>query len=275
MITGTFQIKKISDLTHWNEIIFKLPGAHLLQTREWSTIKSHLGWTAQPVLWEDEAGNCRAACLILKRQVRILPGILSANILYAPKGPLLDWSDPPLVEKVLGDLQQITRSERSIFMKIDPDVIYGIGTPGSEQEVTCEDGCALRDRLTRSGWLFSDDQIQFRNSVVINLEKTDDQILANMKQKTRYNIRLAEKKGVVIRKGGLADTAMLYKMYAGTSLRNGFTIRDRHYYERVWKILYQAGMLEFLIASFDKKPIAGLVLLHFRQTCILFLWHVR
>ena len=84
-----------------------------------------------------------------------------------------------------------------------------------------------------------------------------------MKQKTRYNIRLAEKKGVEIRKGNLNDASMLSKMYAETSLRNGFAVREREYYERVWQILFDAGMLTFLIAEFEGEPIAGLVLFHF------------
>jgi lipid II:glycine glycyltransferase (peptidoglycan interpeptide bridge formation enzyme) len=270
MKTSFFQSKKVNDLTYWNDIIKNLPGAHLLQTREWSKIKSSLGWTAQPVLWEDKAGKCQAACLILKRQVVILPRFFSASILYAPKGPILDWSNPELVDQVLGDLKVIARSERSIFIKIDPDVICGTGVPGSDKEKIHEVGCDLREKLTHSGWTFSNDQIQFRNSVIIDLEKTDDQILANMKQKTRYNIHLAEKKGVMVRKGTLADTAMLYKMYAETSIRNGFIIRDRYYYEHVWQILYNAGMLEFLIATFDEQPIAGLVLFHFGKRAYYF-----
>ncbi|MGB8252599.1 MAG: peptidoglycan bridge formation glycyltransferase FemA/FemB family protein [Anaerolineaceae bacterium] len=262
--------RQISDLKHWDEIIKKLPGAHLLQTREWYLIKAPIGWSPLPYIWEDENGNCLAACLILKRQINILPPLIHASILYAPKGPLLDWIDPSLVERILIDLKGIARSEKSLFIKIDPDVIYGTGVPGTIDESTNDKGVDFQNALKRSGWHFSDSQIQFRNSVIIDLKQTDDQVLGRMKQKTRYNIRLAEKKGVVIRRGDLNDSAMLYKMYAETSLRNGFTIRERQYYERVWKILFKAGMLEFLVADYHEKPIAALILFLFSKRAYYF-----
>ena len=251
------------NLDGWDTIIRKLPHAHLLQTREWALIKSPLGWTPLAYSWEDEAGKCKAACLVLKRQVRILPGLLSARILYAPKGPLLDWHDEPLVDHVLSDLKQIAREEKSIFIKIDPDVVCATGLPGAEEEKHIPEGTRLQGYLYDSGWQYSNDQIQFRNTIVIDLSCTDDELLARMKQKTRYNIRLAEKKGVEIRKGCMSDAPMLSKMYAETSLRNGFAVREREYYERVWQILFDAGMLTFLIAEFEGEPIAGLILFHF------------
>jgi len=55
-----------------------------------------------------------------------------------------------------------------------------------------------------------------------------------MKQKTRYNVRLAEKKGVKLRVGKLEDIPLLFKMYAETSIRDGFVIRDEDYYRVVW-----------------------------------------
>jgi len=258
-----YHLNRKQYLEVWDAVIQNLPNAHLLQTREWSLIKAPLGWSPSTYTWEDEAGSCIAACLILKRQVRILPGLLSASILYAPKGPLLDWHDQPLVECVLSDLKQIAREENAIFIKIDPDIIYATGLPGTEDEKSIPEGIRLQDSLKSSGWQYARDQIQFRNTITIDLSLANDELLARMKQKTRYNIRLAEKKGVAIRIGSLKDSAMLSKMYAETSLRNGFAVREREYYERVWKILFDAGMLTFLIAEVEGEPVAGLILFHF------------
>jgi lipid II:glycine glycyltransferase (peptidoglycan interpeptide bridge formation enzyme) len=257
------QLRQKPDLEGWNDIIRVLPDAHLLQTREWASVKAPLGWFPLAFTWEDAAGNCEAACLILKRQVRILPGLLSASILYAPKGPLVDWHNQPLVERILLDLEQITRSEKAIFIKIDPDITCATGMPGTDDEITNPQAIGIQGLLNSSGWHFSYDQVQFRNTITINLASTDAELLEKMKQKTRYNIRLAERKGVIIRKGSVTDAPLLSKMYMETALRNNFTVRDREYYERVWDILSVAGMLTFLIAEVEEEAIAGLVLFHF------------
>jgi lipid II:glycine glycyltransferase (peptidoglycan interpeptide bridge formation enzyme) len=88
--------------------------------------------------------------------------------------------------------------------------------------------------LKRRGWRYSSDQIQFKTTVLIDLTTSEEELLSRMKQKTRYNIRLAEKKGVVVRIGTAEDFDLLYQMYAETSVRDGFVIRDEEYYKTVW-----------------------------------------
>ena len=63
---------------------------------------------------------------------------------------------------------------------------------------------------------------------------SEDELLGRMKQKTRYNIRLAERKGVSVRTGGAADIPRLFRMYAETADRDGFVIRNEEYYRTVW-----------------------------------------
>ncbi|HNE05272.1 MAG TPA: peptidoglycan bridge formation glycyltransferase FemA/FemB family protein, partial [Anaerolineales bacterium] len=94
-------------------------------------------------------------------------------------------------------------------------------------------------------------------------------ILMRMKQKTRYNVRLAEKKGVTVRVGSVDDLPMLYKMYAETSVRDGFVIRDEEYYMMVWKLFltnYESRITPStipLIAEVDNAPVAAIFLFTF------------
>ena len=97
--------------------------------------------------------------------------------------------------------------------------------------------------------MFSSDQIQFRNTVMIDLSPSEDEMLARMKQKTRYNVRLADKKGVTVRTGTLEDLPMLYKMYAETSVRDGFVIRDEGYYQTVWQTFMQIRIADMRTAD--------------------------
>jgi lipid II:glycine glycyltransferase (peptidoglycan interpeptide bridge formation enzyme) len=91
-----------------------------------------------------------------------------------------------------------------------------------------------------------------------------------MKSKTRYNIRLADRKGVTVRQGTGSDLGALYKMYADTSLRAGFAIRDENYYQTVWKIFMETGENpEFspeaqpLLAEYTDQLLAGAVIFRF------------
>jgi peptidoglycan pentaglycine glycine transferase (the first glycine) len=286
----------------WNSLLSTLPNPHFLQTHEWGQVKAKYGWIPLYALWTsdgkflllNETGHltlntdhCVAACLVLKRTISM--GGMSArlSILYAPKGPLLDWTNEPLRNRVLNDLQSLAKEQGGIFLKMDPDVILGTGTPQSEDEVMDNSGQTVMSQLRQRGWRYSSDQIQFKNTVLIDLRPSEAELLAHMKQKTRYNIRLAEKKGVVVRIGTQSDFDMLYRMYAETSMRDGFVIRDAEYYRTVWQTFmanaqppvsslqspitnyraaspwYQLPCAEPLIAEVNSEPVAAIFLFYF------------
>ena len=268
----------------WNQIILKFPDPHFLQSYEWGQVKAQYGWIPYYAVWTDDGkfsisqitdnlslitGHCIAACLILKKQVLNRGFSARLSILYAPKGPLLDWGNTALRTRVLTDLQSYARKQGAVFLKIDPDVVLGRGVPDSDGDVIENSGQTILSDLTRREWVYSSDQIQFQNTVLVDLSATEEEMLARMKPKTRYNIRLAEKKGVTVRVGTLSDLTMLYKMYAETSIRDSFVIRDENYYKTVWKTFMQNNSsfidpLCFpLIAEVDGQPVAAIILFMF------------
>jgi len=261
----------------WNEIICQLPNPHLLQTWEWSQVKAKYGWEPMPFLWESEYAGREpvAAAMILRRKVLDHGFAARLSILYIPKGPLMDWGDIPLRKRVLDDLQSFAKRQGAIFLKCDPDVLLGTGIPGAETETTNEHGKLVLSDLTGRGWRYSSDQIQFKNTVEIDLSLSLEELLARMKQKTRYNIRLAERKGINVRVGTLDSLPMLFKMYAETSLRDGFVIRDEGYYRTVWETFMSGDQslpstrrlpipfAEPLIAEANGEPVAAIFVFYF------------
>lgn len=238
----------------WNDLISKLPNPHFLQTYEWGQVKAKYGWIPYYAVWTEDGkwkvernveslaayhSPITAATLILKRQILRHDFAARLSILYAPKGPLLDWDNESLRTRVLNDLQSFAKKQGAIFLKMDPDVVLGRGVPQSEGDVTENSGQVVMSDLKRRGWGYSSDQIQFRNTILVDLSASEEEMLARMKQKTRYNVRLAEKKGVTVRGGASEDLPMLYQMYAETSIRDGFVIRDEDYYMTVWKLFMQ------------------------------------
>lgn len=269
----------------WNSLIAGLPGAHLLQTWEWAQVKARYGWQPFPLLWTPVAGGGsairgytqgdapqsppQAAAMLLQRT--LTPGGFAARlrVLYVPKGPLLDWANAPLRRQVLDDLQRLAHQRKAIFIKIDPDVLLGRGIPGTPEAEEFPPGQEIQAELQRRGWRFSDEQIQFRNTALLDLTPDEDLLLARMKQKTRYNIRLAERKGVKVRIGSKADFGMLYRLYAATSVRDGFVIRDEAYYRTLWEAFserpagnHPAGLIP-LIAEVEGEAVAGVMLFYF------------
>jgi lipid II:glycine glycyltransferase (peptidoglycan interpeptide bridge formation enzyme) len=262
----------------WNELISVLPNPHFLQTHEWGQVKAKYGWIPFYVVWTDDgkfhvttdhnqltAGHCVAAALILKRQILSRGMAARLCILYSPKGLLLDWNNVSLRTRVLDDLQAFAKKQGAIFLKIDPDVVLGRGIPNSVGDVTENGGQAARSELMHRGWVYSSDQIQFRNTVLIDLSASEEEMLARMKPKARYNVRLSERKGVTVRVGTLGDLPSLYKMYAETSVRDGFVIRDENYYLTVWKLFMVDGQPSAvpLIAEVDGEPVAAIFLFMF------------
>lgn len=247
----------------WQATLARLPNAHPLQSWAWGQFKSRWGWEAMPLTMSVGGNSWEtiAAAMVLKRRVPRLPYC----VLYVPKGPALDFHDRSLRLQVLARLEQLAKRERAIFIKIDPEVVRSWGL---EHERVSPLGAAVMRDLHERGWRPSDEQIQFRNTVELSLEATEEQLLAAMKQKTRYNIRLAERKGVTVRPGGPADFPTIAEMYQETAARDGFTVRPAEYYLDGWGELYQAGMAQPLVAEVDGRAVAAVVLVRFGDRVI-------
>lgn len=254
----------VGHASEWNSVISKLPNPHFLQTWEWAQVKAAYGWKPMPFVWNND-NKIVAATMILKKQVISRGFAARLCVLYCPKGPLRDWSNEPLRNQILNDLQTFARKQGGIFVKVDPDVMLGTGIPGSEDARENEVGKVVASDLKRRGWVFSSDQIQFKNTVLMDLSASEDEMLARMKQKTRYNVRLAEKKGVIVRIGTSVDLPMLYEMYAETSVRDGFVIRDEGYYRTVWTTFMSSNepTCEPLIAEVNDEAVAAIFVFYF------------
>ena len=273
----------------WNDAITRLPATHILQTWEWGKVKSQFGWQPTHILWSKQAGEYSisinqypddrnqtqlvAAALILQRNISIGGFSHKMGVIYVPKGPLLDWEDVPLRHRVLKDLKDFAHKHNAIFIKIDPDFELGVGIPGypgSNENLLAE---SVINDLKKDGWQYSLEQVQFRNTVLINLEPGEKELLAGMKQKTRYNVNLALRKGVVVRTAKPADIDQLIHMYAETSVRDGFVIRSDGYYREVWNsFMFHQGSIrldqpvaEALIAEVDGESIAAVIIFRFAR----------
>lgn len=235
----------VNSPSQWDAALAALPSAHLLQSWQWGEFKSRYGWRARRRLWLND-GQPVAAAQILKRSVGPF------SILYTPKGPCLDWSDAAAAATVVADLETLARRERAIFIKIDPEIILDADHP-------------LPSTLHASRFAPSTTPVQFKNTVWLDLTRTEEELLASFKQKTRYNIRLAERSGVTVHAPPAESLPLdlLYRLYAETSLRDGFVIRHAGYYRDAWGRFVQSGHAQPFIAQVEGEPVAAIIVFHF------------
>jgi lipid II:glycine glycyltransferase (peptidoglycan interpeptide bridge formation enzyme) len=196
--------------------------SHLLQTPQWGALKSEFGWAAEAL---------PGGLLVLFRG---LP--LGFSVAYVPKAsPQADWA------ACLPDLDGRCRRRRAVFLKVEPDAWEGEPLP--------LDFAAHGFRPAAA--------IQPRRTILIDLRGSEDELLTRMKQKTRYNIRLAQKRGVAVAPS--ADVGLFARMLAETSERDGFGVHPPDYYRRAYEIFHPAGLCDLLVAGHQGRPLAALM----------------
>ncbi|GJQ53129.1 MAG: hypothetical protein HKUEN02_19760 [Anaerolineaceae bacterium] len=214
-------------LAEWSYFLSAYPNAHILQTGEWGELKSAFGWKPVRVV----SGNIGAQILFRK-----LP--LGFTIGYIPKAVNSNQLSVNS-DRFWREVDSVCRNHRAIFLKLEPDLW------GDQQLET------LNLKLETSPH-----NIQPPRTILINIKDDEDTILARMKQKTRYNIRLAEKKGVTVR--AWDDIESFHKMMLVTGGRDGFGVHSLEYYKRAYELLQPKGLGEILLAEYEGKPLAAL-----------------
>ena len=248
----------VTDAAAWRATLAALPMPHVLQSWEWGAIKAQTGWHALRQVLRGEEGRPLAAFQFMDRQLHPL---LPIRVGYVAKGPVVNWLDAPRVAAALAQVEQVARQRRCIFVKIDPDV---------REEIAA--GVRLRQALAARGWRFSQEQIQFKNTGVTDLHLDEDALLDGMKSKWRYNVRLAERRGIAVRHGTADDLAAFYALYQETAARDGFLIRPLSYYLTTWQTYLAAeedasnpagGVLLLAEHAEETAPVAGIFLLRY------------
>ena len=215
-------------LIDWKAFVQKRPEMHLLQTGEWGELKTEFGWEAVRVIKSD------IGVQILFRK---LP--LGFTVGYIPK-PFFGHN-MLLSDKSFGkELDSICTKHRAIYCKLELD-----GWDNDNNLKLAED------------WLLSPYNIQPPRTIIVNIRGSHDEILARMKQKCRYNIRLAEKKGVIVH--SWENLHEFYGMMQVTGGRDGFGVHSFEYYRSAYQLFHRNEMCELLVAEYEGRHIAALM----------------
>lgn len=222
------------------------PNGTLFQSGLWAGVKNNWRWRAVIVR---KNGKIVGGMSVLLRCVPGTPWRLA----YAPRGPVCDPGDFDTLRALTEGMQSLGRRERVCLLKADPDV----SLEHREFQVYME---KLGYRLLPESWEF--DRIQPQHLARIDLRgQTKETVLRSMKQKTRYNIRLAERKGVEVRVCGLERLHEFTNLMRTTGVRDGFAVRPDSYFERMLTAL--GPHVRLYMAYYDSKPLAGAITAQF------------
>ena len=217
------------------------PKGNFAQSALWAKQKPM--WTWRGIVSRREDGTIKGAMSVLIRKVPGLP----FTLMYGCRAPVCDLDDRQTMEELIQGAKQLAKEFHSYVIKIDPDV------PSSNLEFAAlmkEFGFQAKE----GGKNF--EAIQPRYVFRLNIEaKTQDEVMALFHQKTRYNIRVAVKKGVEVRVCGKEMVPDFARIMLETGVRDGFVTRQPEYFSNMLDNLGEHARL--YMAFYEGAPIAG------------------
>lgn len=220
---------------------------HFLQHPAWAAFKEAFGWRALRVALAE------SNTFVAGAQVLFRPLPLGLSLAYVPRGPILRRDDPHLLHALVHALDAVCRQRRAIFLKVEPN---------------WEDTPTARDLLAGAGFSPSFQTVQPRSTIVVDLTASEEEILARMKSKWRYNVRLAARKGVIVRPAEERDLPIFLNLLQETAARDRFPIHTPEYYRLAWERFVPAGLGTLLMAWYQDIPLAAIFVVAWGRTAI-------
>ena len=224
----------------WNKFLTDYPDAHILQSGEWGELKSAFGWDAVRVI----EGGLGAQILF-----RRLP--LGLTFAYIPKGPV-GTPQKGTGQRFWTEVDLICQKNHAVFLKMERDGWEGISSSIIQPSV----------------FLSSPQHIQPHNTLVVDLQGSQEEVFNRMKPKTRYNIRLAGRKDVVVQPSN--DIENFYHVMGVTSQREAFNVHSLEYYRHAYELFYPKGMCELFVANFQGQTLAAVMVFAFGKCAYYF-----
>ena len=224
------------DDASWDAFVADHPHGHFLQGAGWARLRGQYGWSCERVVVGSRGAPAAGAQLMVKR-ARL------GSFAYVPRGPVC--SPDSAAWPVL--LDAIRRRARCcVALRMEPN---WADTPGE------------RDRLRAAG-LLAGEATQPPSTIRIRIDREEEAILDGMKQKWRYNIRLAARQGVTVRDGTEGDLPTFERLMDETSRRDGFPRREAGYYAAVCRALGPLAA-RLHVAVLGEEVLAAVLVVHY------------
>jgi len=254
------EVKKIEEnkKEDWNIFIKNHKYGHFLQSWEWGDIMVADSEKIKRIAIFDR-NKIIGLALAVRYQ---LP--LNKSYLYVPRGPVLNWGEIHKQGKInkeqealimiLDEVRKFGQRESALFLRLDP-----------EMEATY----ANSEFWQQIGFTKSPKEVQPERTISLDLALPEDQLLKFMKSKTRYNIRLAGRKGVKVKVSTeVSDINFFYNLVLETARRDKFYPHPQKHYEDIIKIMGSRNLAKIFLAEYKNKIIAANIVSFFGQKAI-------
>lgn len=225
------------------EFLQNNPKTNFMQSPEWARVKTE--WKNEFITVEDENGNIKGTMSILLRKVPFI----NRHIMYAPRGFVCDVHDKETLKELTIKAQEIAKKYKAFIFRLDPDVLQ---SDEEFKKIITELGYKTKKNIKNIGQVLQPKYV-FRLNVK---DKTEEELLQSFESKTRYNIKLAGRKGVTVRQGTREDLKVFYDIMKTTGSRDDFFIRPLSYFQKIYDEMGEKHA-RIYIAEFEGEPIAA------------------
>lgn len=218
------------------------PKGHFVKSLKWAEFKKPWKYLTFVSLGAD--GSIRGSMLLFLSKV---PKTRYTH-LYCPRGPVVDDGDRETLFELCAEARKVAEKYNSYELSIDPDIT--------------EEDAEYLENLKSVGFVVNNtknrpEYLQARYVFRLNLEgKTPEEVFAAFHSKTRYNVRLSERKGVTSRIGGREDLPAFREIMIETAARDGFIARSLAYFEQMYDILAPENLRLYLM-EYEGQLLAG------------------
>ena len=271
----------------WDQFVNRHPRGHFLQSWGWGELKAKGGWyPLRLALLDEQQQQILAAAQVLCRSGAPLP-LWTGHLAYIPKGPVIDWSHPGLCQAFFAQLNAYLARRGALALRMEPNqevkVVEQVLMTGNMKASSMVGEPCLGDRYPLARILSGEEvslplllypvpPIQPVRTILLDLAPDEATLLAHMKEKWRYNLRLAERKGVKVREARTReDVHAWYALLQTTSERDHFGIHTLDYYLRAWHTFVPRQQARLFLAEYGGQVLAGIfVALFARQGIYLY-----
>ena len=249
-------ISEIADRQQWDAFLISQPRGHLLQSFAWGELNRYLGAHVYRLGALQDGRMIGALSLTVSPVPLPVPG-LQWNWLYGSRGPTVESPDSPALPALIESVQKIARAERAVVLRLEPN----IADDDPQQQ-------AWIDAYHRLGFRANPNAVHGRRSWVLDIRPDAETLLADFKMTWRQNVRVAERKGVIIREATSdADFDAYYDLLKLTSERDAFFIHQKDYHREILRHFASRGDAVLYLAEHEGEAIAAKMLIRFGDWC--------